>query len=191
MNLQTKMPTTADEFLRWNEGREGKREFVRGRVVEMMVGVSKHHFAVVGRLLYQLMRQLGLKEYAIGSAEFGVRTDEGVRYPDVLVDRLIGAGSELAAKEPLLIAEVLSRSSYSRDFGEKVSDYATVPSLLYYVILSQDEPRLWLWSRALDGGWSGPSLIAGQGETVELSRLEIFIDVGEIYDGLFDADSAN
>jgi Uma2 family endonuclease len=191
MNLQTKMPTTADEFLRWNEGREGKREFVRGRVVEMMVGVSKHHFAVVGRLLYQLMRQLGLKEYAIGSAEFGVRTDEGVRYPDVLVDRLIGAGSELAAKEPLLVAEVLSPSSYSRDFGEKVSDYATVPSLLYYVILSQDEPRLWLWSRALDGGWSGPSLIAGQGETVELSRLEIFIDVGEIYDGLFDADSAN
>ena len=37
MNLQTKMPTTADEFLRWNEGREGKREFVRGRVVEMMI----------------------------------------------------------------------------------------------------------------------------------------------------------
>ena len=25
MNLQSKMPTTADEFLRWNEGREGKR----------------------------------------------------------------------------------------------------------------------------------------------------------------------
>ena len=35
MNIQSKMPTTADEFLRWNEGREGKREFVRGRVVEM------------------------------------------------------------------------------------------------------------------------------------------------------------
>ena len=189
MNLQTKMPTTADEFLRWNEGREGKREFVRGRVVEMMVGVSKHHFAIVGRLLYQLMHQLGLKEYAIGSAEFGVRTEQGVRYPDVLVDRLVGAGSELAAKEPLLVAEVLSPSSYSRDFGEKVSDYASVPSLLYYVVLSQDEPRLWLWSRDLEGEWSGPLLIAGRGEKVELRRLEVVVDVSEIYDGLFDPDS--
>ena len=43
MNLQSKYPTTADEFLRWNEGREGKREFVRGNVVEMMINVTRNH----------------------------------------------------------------------------------------------------------------------------------------------------
>ena len=37
MNIQSKHPTTADEFLRWNEGREGKREFVRGKVIELMM----------------------------------------------------------------------------------------------------------------------------------------------------------
>jgi hypothetical protein len=61
MNIQARYPTTADEFLRWNEGREGKREFVRGKVVEMMVGVSKYHFVIVSRVLHQLMTQLGVR----------------------------------------------------------------------------------------------------------------------------------
>jgi Uma2 family endonuclease len=191
MNLQTKIPTTADEFLRWNAGREGKREFVRGRVVEMMVGASKYHLVVVSRLQYQLMRQLGLKDYAIGSAEFGVKTEAGVRYPDALVDRMTGAGSELAAREPLLLAEVLSPSSHGRDFGEKVSDYATIPSLLYYIVLSQEEAGVWLWSRDPDGVWSGPRMMAGLQQRLELDRLQVTVDVGEIYDGLFDPSSAN
>jgi hypothetical protein len=45
------MPTTADEFLRWNEGREGKREFVRGRVVEMMINVTRNHVDIATNLL--------------------------------------------------------------------------------------------------------------------------------------------
>lgn len=37
MNLQTRLPTTADGFLRWNEGRVGKWDLVDGRIVDMMV----------------------------------------------------------------------------------------------------------------------------------------------------------
>jgi hypothetical protein len=58
MNIQAKMPATADEFLRWNEGREGKREFVRGKVVEMMINVTENHYRLAARLLMQLASQL-------------------------------------------------------------------------------------------------------------------------------------
>jgi Uma2 family endonuclease len=186
MNIQSKLPTTPDEFLRWNEGREGRREFVRGRVEEMMVGVSKYHAVVVARLIHQINVQLGLADYVTSSAEFGVATTGGVRYPDVMVDRMTGAGSDLAASEPLLIAEVLSPSSYTRDFGEKVIDYGTVRSLLHYLVLSQDEPRIWVWSREIDGGWTGPAQHAGLDQRIDLARLKVCIDIGGIYSSLFE-----
>src|SRR6185312_5943189 len=108
MNIQSKLPTTADEFLRWNEGREGKREFVRGRVVEMMINVTKHHWRLETRLTQQLVAQLGTENYDIGSADYGVRTSDGIRYPDVMVEMFGDDGKALASASPLLIAEILS-----------------------------------------------------------------------------------
>ena len=149
MNLQQKMPTTADEFLRWNEGREGKREFVRGRVVEMMINVTRNHVDIATNLLLGLRQQLDRKAFSVGSADFGVRTPDGIRYPDVFVDRKTAKASatDLAAVEPLFVAEILSPSSYGRDFVDKLADYKGIELLIYYLILSHEEPRVWLASR--------------------------------------------
>src|SRR6187431_2147789 len=108
MNLQTKMPTTADEFLRWNEGREGKWEFVDGRVVDMMVRVTKRHVMIANRLVFQLMQTLKFPPFVVASSDFGIRTARSVRYPDVLVDGIEGHGRDLAAAAPVFVAEVLS-----------------------------------------------------------------------------------
>lgn len=186
MNLQGKIPTTADEFLRWNEGREGKREFVRGRVVEMMITVTKRHALLAARLVSALMRTLHYPPFAVGTADFAVRTSDGVRYPDVFVDRDTpsSSGADLAASEPLLLAEVLSSSSVGRDFVEKLADCQEVPSLLYYLILSQDEPRAWLWSRSDDARWQGPLELAGVADVLELPALGTTIPLAELYAGI-------
>jgi len=189
MNIQSRYPTTADEFLRWNEEREGKREFVKGRVVELMINTSKRHTFLATRLVVALSRQLSYPDFTFGSADFGVRTPDGVRYPDVFVDRETPAskGTDLAATEPVFLAEILSPSSYSRDFGEKVTDYTGLPSLLHYLVLSQDEPRVWLWSRAQEGrGWSGPALLAGLEQEFALSGLGVTITLAEIYGGIIE-----
>ena len=61
MNIQSKHPTTADEFLRWNEGREGKREFVRGKVIElMMINTTRNHMRIATKLVVALAQKLGL-----------------------------------------------------------------------------------------------------------------------------------
>ena len=100
MNLQQKMPTTADEFLRWNEGREGKREFVRGRVVEMMINVTRNHWRLANRLERQIAAQLGDEHYDVGTTDYGVRTPDGIRFPG-------GDGADLmrgrdGARRPLI-----------------------------------------------------------------------------------------
>jgi Uma2 family endonuclease len=186
MNLQTKMPTTADEFLRWNEGREGKREFVRGRVVEMMINVTRLHARLAFRLQMQLGAQIDTTRFDIGSADLGVRTNDGVRYPDVYVDTAQGDPKDLTARAPLLLVEILSTSSHDRDLDEKVADYTDIPSLLHYLVLSQDEPRAWHWSRVDQGEWTGPALIAGDKETVNLHGLGATIRFGELYAGVFE-----
>src|SRR4051812_10973981 len=97
MNLQTKLPTTADEFLRWNEGREGKWDLVDGRIVDMMVKVSKYHAILCANLLFLLKTCLSFPPHIVTSADFGVKTATSVRYPDVMVDGEVGHGSDLAA----------------------------------------------------------------------------------------------
>jgi Uma2 family endonuclease len=184
MNLQTKMPTTADEFLRWNEGREGKREFVSGRVVEMMINVTRHHWRLETGLTQQLVARLGTDDYNIGSADFGVRTRDGVRYPDVMVERFGADGKELATTAPLLIAEVLSPSSIADDFGPKAADYLALPSLLHYLVLSQDEIRIWLWSRDKAGAWRGPDMISDHKTKLFLDRLAVELDLAALYAGI-------
>lgn len=182
MNLQHKMPTTADEFLRWNEGREGKREFVRGRVVEMMINVTENHYRLAARLVVQLAAQLDDRELIVGSADFGVLTASGVRFPDVMVHRP-GGGQDLATKTPLLIAEILSPSSMADDFGGKARDYLMLDTLRHYLVLAQDEPRIWLWSRR-DGGWTEPDMVAGTAEPLALPGLGAVLDLGRLYGGI-------
>jgi len=184
MNIQVPAIRNADDFLRWNEGREGKREFVRGRVVEMMVNVSRNHARLAFRVMMALGSRLASDAYDIGSADFGVKTRDGVRFPDVFVERSGGGGKELATHEPLLLAEILSPSSIARDFGEKVADYTSLPSLLHYLVLSQDEPRVWLWARSEDGTFGEPLMVAGTGETLELAGFDVTIPLAELYRGI-------
>jgi Uma2 family endonuclease len=185
MNIQSRQPTTADEFLRWNEGREGKREFVRGMVVEMMINVTRNHVEITTNLVHALRGQLHRKTFSVGSADFGVRTPDGVRYPDVFVDNKTSGsqGSDLVAVKPLLLAEVLSPSSYGRDFVDKMVDYQHVNSLLYYLILSHEEPRIWLSTRK-DGTWMKPEEVAGEDQILDLNLLGVKLSLAELYEGV-------
>lgn len=184
MNIQASAIKTADDFLRWNEGRAGKREFVRGRIVEMMVNVSRNHAKLAAAIIVALAAKLDLDAFDIGSADFAVKTPTGIRYPDVFVDRAGGSGSDLAAREPVLLAEILSPASLAVDFGEKAEEYTAIPSLLHYLVLSQDEPRVWLWSRNEEGAFAKPEMIVGREETVSLTGLGVTLALADLYRGI-------
>jgi Uma2 family endonuclease len=182
MNVQSKYSTTPDEFLRWNEGREVRREFVRGKAVEMTVNATRNHVWIATNLVLALGKRLDLAAYDMGSADFGVRTPDGIRYPDVYIDRRTPAasGRDLPAVEPVFLADVLSPSSVGRDFVDKLTDYQALASLQHYLILSHETPQAWLWDRRPDGSWAGPSEFASD-RLIDLAHLGISIGLAEIY----------
>ena len=184
MNVQDKWPTTPDEFLRWNEGRQGKREFVDGRVVELMINVTRNHVRLAARLLTQISSGLGDADYIVGSADFGILTPSGIRYPDVFVEEAGGDPKGLATAEPLLLAEILSPSTMRDDFGPKADEYLAIETLRHYVILSQDETRIWLWSRDQDGAFAAPAIHDDPTQPVELAGLGVTLDLALLYKGI-------
>ncbi len=184
MNVQETSPKTPDEFLRWNQGRQGKREFVHGKVVELMINATRNHANLANRLLFTLTSQLGLDGYVIGSADFGIRTADGIRCPDVFVERAGGDPKGLASNEPLLLAEILSPSTMHDDFGRKASDYLALPALAHYLILSQDEARVWLWSRDDEGAFGEPAIHDDPSRPVELTGLGATLDLAALYKGI-------
>jgi Uma2 family endonuclease len=155
-------------------------------VVEMMINSSRFHTLLALRLGAILLASFPYPPFSVGSADFAVRTPEGIRFPDVFVDRGTKSSTraDLVASEPMLLAEILSPSSYGRDFVEKLSDYTGLPWLRHYLILSQDEPRAWLWSREDAGNWNNPVEIAGSDATIVLTDRDSTIPVAELYAGI-------
>ena len=173
-------PRTPDEFLRAYEGVEGKREFVHGRVIDMMVNVTAAHMRVTLALANALMDRLS-DGHAVAVADFAIETPAGIRFPDVMVSADRYEGTELKAIEPSFVAEVLSESSTARDFGPKVLEYTSVETLKHYLILDQTGPTAWLWSRDEEGGFGEPALLRSRDDVLILSGLEIELPLSTIY----------
>ena len=183
-------PADPDAFLSWAASRpreEGRYELSRGVVTRAMVNVTRLHSTICTNIVIALGRLLDLDTYSIAVTDFGVRTPVGIRGPDVLVEPLEQDGKALASDRPLFIAEVLSPSTAGIDFVEKRDEYLAIASLQTYLICSQDEPRVWVWSRTADGAWpSSPTMLERREDVIGLGRLGIELTLAAIYRGVPD-----
>jgi len=185
------IPTEPDAFLRWASQRpreEGKYELSRGVVQHTTINVRMSHARICTNLVVAISSLLDPDKFFVATADFAVRTHDGIRGPDLVV---APASTELTAlwtDAPLLIAEVLSGSSVGRDFTEKLHEYRAISSLQAYMICSQDEPRVWVWTRLDDGSWPGvPLEVAGREASLPLPAMEIELFMAAIFRGIPDA----
>lgn len=78
---------------------------------------------------------------------------------------------------PILIVEVLSNTTKRVDLGEKFEKYTTIPSLLEYVVVSQDVPLVRLFRRRT--AWEGEAYRAD--DTLRLESVELDVPILSIY----------
>jgi Uma2 family endonuclease len=183
MTVPAHDPMTKERFLAWVGRREERYEFSGGRVIKL-VRVTRNHSRVTTNLLITLNTRLSNAPYDVAATTFAVHVDNSIRFPDVLVEPAQPDGKSLRAESPILIAEVLSPGTHHLDFGDKLREYLTLPSLDTYLIISPDEPRIWVWQRT-DGAFpKEPEIIEKRDQHVRLPALAIDIPIDDIYRGI-------
>ena len=165
---------------------EGHRfEFVRGRIVHAMTGATYDHGQISLRAAMIVGRQLDPKQWAVSVADRGVETADTIRYPDIVVERSLGASKSLFTDAPVLIIEVLSQSSGERDLEIKPAEYTSLPSLQAYIVASQDDPVCQVWLRGADGKFPPqPVTIEGRDQVIHIPALSVAIPLAEVYRGI-------
>jgi Uma2 family endonuclease len=183
MNVQPNLQLSKTAFIEWSANEEGRCELVGGHVV-MMPRPSLAHGMIIMNLAFLLRTRLDPKQWVV-VAEFGLDAGpDTLRYPDVVVDRAGGPGKSYTASAPALLAEVLSPSSVEIDLGDKAAEYLQIPSLLSYIVLSQDEPKAWVWNRAATQFAPGPEVISGAEAIVRIAALKLELPMTDIYAGI-------
>ncbi len=171
-------------FLRWVQRQEGRYELQEGRVV-MQAGTTRQHALVCSRFVDTIRASMVSTDWNVFVADFAVGVGDNIRYPDVLVEPVGGAGDELVAQAPALVIEVLSPSSVGTDMTEKPIEYGTLPTLHAYIVASQDEPIAWLWLRQADGTFPQlPLEVAGRDAAVDVPALGLSLPLEPVYAGI-------
>ena len=178
-------PMTKAEFLRWVQRQERRHEFVAGRAV-MHPGSTHRHALLATRFVVAFSNRLDGEQWSIATAEFGVETGAGIRYPDVLIAPADIEATAFSTHRAVVIVEILSPSSVGTDMTEKLAEYTSLPSLQAYIVASQDEAIVWVWQRnAASGAFPAkPQEIAGREAAVELTALGLSLPMAELYRGI-------
>ncbi len=176
---------TLDEYIALEASSNVKHEYLDGQIYAMAGGTPEHAAlaAAVTGLLFPQLRKGPCRVY---DADLRVRTPTGLStYPDVSV--ICGPVQRdnvdpQAAINPTLIVEVLSQSTEDYDRGEKFEHYKHLSSLRHYVLVSQRERRVELWTRGEGGTFELTEV--SDGEVAPLTSIDAVLDVRELYDAV-------
>ena len=174
-----------EEYLALEQGSLTKNEYFDGHILAMAGGTAEHGF-LSGRMILELGAQLRGKPCAPHSSDTRIRVvATGLStYPDVSVvcgkpERDVEDHEALT--NPIVIVEVLSKSTEAYDRGEKFHQYRRIPSLQEYVLVSQGVNRIEQFTRTAEG-WVLRS--AGPGESLQLTSVGCVLQVDSVYEGV-------
>ena len=162
MSAQPLPGLTPEQYLEIERAAEFKSEYYRGTMYPMagyaMAGGKFAHARISARIIILLGQKLDAARCAIVGSDARLRVSiEGLyTYPDVMVicDRpKFTDDQEDTVLNPLLIVEVLSKSTEAYDRGFKSAQYRRLESLQEYVLVSQAEPRIERYVRQPAGKW--------------------------------------
>ncbi len=160
-----------------------KHEYINGEVYAM-AGASSNH----NRLMVNIVREFGvhLKNTPcepLGS-DMKVQVDNNFFYPDVLVVCQHEANEYGVTDAPLIIVEILSKSTRKFDHTLKRLAYQRLPSLQEYVVIEQDVADIEICRRS--HYWQPEHFYLG--DEVYFAAIDLRLSVTEIYGRVMNED---
>ncbi|ACA15016.1 protein of unknown function DUF820 [Methylobacterium sp. 4-46] len=172
------------EFLNLIRARpdEERWELLDGEPVLMAPPTGRHQQIVMnlGRHLAELAERRGCRALP-GLGLHNDAVDDFAPVPDLVV-RCGPLLQDGYARDPILVAEVLSPSTMHEDRGRKAAFYQSLQTLRAFLIVYQDETRVEVWSRGNGPDWTKRAL--GGGDAIDLPDLGGSLPVASLYAGL-------
>lgn len=185
MSTRTKRLFSPEEYLAIEREAEYKSEYLAGEIYAM-VGASRQHNRIVTNCVGELRQQLKGRPCWVYSNDLRVKVNPTglYTYPDVVVtcggERFEDAQQDTLLN-PLVIIEVLSKSTESYDRGEKFEHYRKLDSLMEYLLIAQDKQHLEHYIRQPDSQWL-LSETSNLEDRVHLPSIECELALAEVYD---------
>ncbi|MFN8454993.1 MAG: Uma2 family endonuclease [Anaerolineae bacterium] len=175
---------TPAEYLALEEVAETKSEYFQGEIFAMSGGSTNHN-----RIALNVCAMLNLafedKPCEVFSSDVKVLVqDNGLyTYPDAMV--VCGSieyaeGRNDTITNPIVIFEVLSKSTRDYDRGKKFELYRDLPSLQEYVLIDQERVYLEHYHKVEDGRWV-LTLFNNPDTTLTLAAIGVSLAVNRIY----------
>jgi Uma2 family endonuclease len=182
---------TPEEYLEIERKAEYKSEYFNGRMWPLggvpfgMAGGKISHNLIATNMSTALHVALKPRCTVYNSDQRILVSPEGLyTYPDVSV--VCGETQiyqEDTVQNPILITEVLSKTTESRDRGSKFAQYRKIESFQEYVLISQTEPRVEVYQRQEGGFWMLKESL-GLDKSVKLDSVNCEIPLAEIFWGV-------
>jgi Uma2 family endonuclease len=174
---------TVEEYLKAEESSDIRHEYVDGEIFAM-AGASEEHNLIATNIIALLRPHLrGTPCRAFVSdmkVKVKVQKADIFYYPDLLVTCDPNDSERYFKTRPNLIVEVLSNSTKTIDKREKRLNYQSIESLQEYVLVSQEEIKVEIYRKDVQGNWS-LTILSKDGE-LHLDSIGLTLTMADIYE---------
>lgn len=175
-NLAENYLITETEYLAGEKVSDVKHEYIEGELYAM-AGASRNHERISGNIFARFLQHLDNTPCEPFTSDLKVKANGNFYYPDVLVTCDDENGDDYYTDSPILIVEVLSKSTRRRDKLTKMNAYRTIPKLEEYVLIEQDFVDIEVCRRK--NNWVSEHYFLG--DEVTFQSLELTLSVEAIY----------
>ncbi len=182
MSSLPKTNVTIEEYEALDDASDVKLEYYQGQVYAMAGALAPHNRIAVNAIAL-LGSQLREATCDVFNGDQRVRTADGLNtYPDLSVARspVFAESAERTLLNPVLIVEVLSKSTEGYDRSTKFESYRTIDSLQEYLLISSSRMRVDLFRRQADGQWLFISA-SKPDEVIELASCGCHLKLADVY----------
>jgi Uma2 family endonuclease len=185
MQAQEQRYYTPEDYLEVEINSEERHEYIDGEVIPVTGGTPNSNQILLnlgGAINFTLKRQP--YRVFVTDQRLWIPKKHIYTYPDVLVvqgELQFQEGRTDTITNPVMIAEVLSKSTAGYDRGEKFAAYRTIPSFQEYVLIEQYTMHVERFVKTETNQWL-LSEYEGEETTFSLMSIPFEITLADIYD---------
>lgn len=178
---------TPAEYRELEATAEIRSEYHDGEIVPMAGGTINHN-RIIGNIYTYFKSALRGKnaEPFMNDLRLWIPRYRRGTYPDVMViggKPVFHEGRQDEIMNPLLIVEVISKSTKDFDKGDKFRCYRSIPELREYILVDQYEFLVEQYIKTESGQWLFQDY-EGESAKVSFPAVDMEMTMGEIYEGV-------